>query len=335
MTDTGQPESPPAPAADQRDFDALHAENLRFTYPPRGRQKAFEALKGMTVRIPQGQTVALLGPNGSGKSTFMKIVCGMLLPQEGSVHSFGSSRIQDIRRSLGVVFQSEGLDPHLTVYENLRDQASLYGIHGSERTNIINDELAKANLTDRRGSLVKTLSKGLARRVDLCRALLNKPRLLMLDEPTVGLDPSARQAFLETLDRCRNEDNLTILMSTHLIDEADRMDRVIFMHKGEIMADDPPTVLRNRLGKRRVSVLDPSWTPPANEKNKWSPAPGGGGWWKPLDDDGEQSSHLIHDLVQAGVSCTIAPPTLADAFEQLTGTKLNHDEVSSASEAQS
>ena len=259
------------PEPEDQSFDALLVENLHFTYPPRRKQPAHKALCDVSLTVPAGNAIALLGPNGSGKSTLMKIISGMLPPDSGSVHAFGSSRIDEIRRILGVVFQSEGLDPHMTVYENLRDQASLYGITGSQCRNIIDEELEKAGISDRRDELVKTLSKGLARRVDLCRALLHKPKLLMLDEPTVGLDPTARESFLETLKVRHLEEGLTLLMSTHLIDEADRMERVVFMHKGEIVADDSPTALRDQVGCRRVTVHDGSWTPPDSEAGECSP----------------------------------------------------------------
>lgn len=302
---------------------ALEVGGVRFTYPARRGQKAREALKGVSVSVPPGQRIALLGPNGSGKSTLMKIICGMLPPDSGTFRVFGQTSLDEIRRSLGVVFQSEGLDPHMTVYENLRDQASLYGLSRRDARDIIEEELEKAGLADRRGSLVKTLSKGLARRVDLCRALLHKPRLILLDEPTVGLDPLARERFLDTLETRWRKENLTILMSTHLIDEADRLDRVVFLHQGEIVADDPPAKLRQQLGRQRMTVLDGQWTPPASESEKWQQC--GVGWWRPLGDDRDEAASLASELALSGVPCTIAPPTLADVFEKLTGEIFNSE----------
>ncbi|MCH7545618.1 MAG: ABC transporter ATP-binding protein [Planctomycetes bacterium] len=313
-----------SPEPESQSIDALQVENLHFTYPPRRKQPAHKALNGVSLIVPAGNAIALLGPNGSGKSTLMKIISGILPPDSGSVHAFGSSRIDEIRRILGVVFQSEGLDPHMTVRENLRDQASLYGITGSQCRHIIDEELEKAGISDRHGELVKTLSKGLARRVDLCRALLHKPKLLILDEPTVGLDPSARESFLETLKIRHLEEGLTLLMSTHLIDEADRMERVVFMHKGKIVADDSPTALRDQVGCRRVTVYDGSWTPPASDAGEWTQT--GNGWWRPLKDDQDQASRMASELIHTNVPYSIAPPTLADVFEQLTGVRLGEDE---------
>ena len=319
-----------SPMPDSPTFNALLVEDLHFTYPARRKQPAHKALDGVSLSMPPpgspgspGKAIALLGPNGCGKSTLMKIICGMLSADQGSVQAFGSSRINEIRQILGVVFQSESLDPHMTVQENLRDQASLYGITGSQCRNIIDEELERAGLSDRRHELVKTLSKGLRRRVDLCRALLHKPKLLMLDEPTVGLDPSARETFLETLKTRQQEEGLTLLMSTHLIDEADRMERVVFMHQGKIVADDTPTALRDRVGCRRMTIHDGSWSPPASESDQWTLT--GQGWWRPLEDDPQQTSHLAGELVRANIPYSIAPPTLADVFEQLTGVRLGEN----------
>jgi ABC-2 type transport system ATP-binding protein len=297
---------------------ALSVRGVRFTYPARRRQPARVALHGVDLAIAQGQAVAMLGPNGSGKSTLMKIIAGLLVPEAGEVELFGSRELNDIRRSLGVVFQTEGLDRHMTVAENLRDQASLYGIASGEAKAIISTELKKAGLEDRRGSLVKTLSKGLARRVDLCRAVLHKPRLLMLDEPTVGLDPMARENFLGMLETRRNEDGLTILMSTHLVDEADRCDRVLLLHEGRIIADDTPGALRNQLGRRRIMVMDTAWRPAVADRWERTSA----GWAMSVDEDVEHAQRVAGELIEAGVTYTIAPPTLADVFESLTGASL-------------
>ncbi|SRR5690606_27374430 len=311
---------------------ALRVEHVRFTYPGRRGQQPFEALRGVDLTIPAGQTVAMLGPNGSGKSTLMKLISGLLPLQHngGSISVFGSQNIRDIRRQIGVVFQNEGLDRHMTVFENLRDQASLYGLRGEKAKAIIDEELAHADLMDRRNALVKTLSKGLARRVDLCRAVLHRPRLLMLDEPTVGLDPTARERFLNQLEQWRNQRSLTVLMSTHLVDEADRHDRVVLMHQGQLVADDSPANLRRQAGVRRVTVMDTHWQPPAETREKWRRS--STGWIFRLEANGEQARQLAAQLTDAGVPYSMAPPTLADVFEHLTGASL-HDESDAASES--
>jgi ABC-2 type transport system ATP-binding protein len=226
---------------------------------------------------------------------------------------------------LGVVFQHVALDPHMTVFENLRDQASLFGLSGSTARDRIDAELEAAGLGERRESPVKTLSGGLRRRVDLCRALLHHPRLLLLDEPTVGLDPLARASFLDEIERRRDDHHLTIVMSTHLIDEADRQDRVVLLHRGRIVADGPPAMLRHGLGERVLTVLEPGFAPPENDRAGWSSRRGG--WSYRSDEDADAASRLAADLAARGISFSIAPPTLADVFEQRTGAILEGDEA--------
>lgn len=303
---------------------ALCVQDLHVTYPARRRQPAIEALRGVTMTIQPGQTVAMLGPNGSGKSTLMRVICGLLRPAagRGRVAVFGHLSPSAIRRDIGVVFQHTALDQQLTVREALRDQARLYGFSRRDAAHRVEQDLEHAGLTDRRDQLIKTLSLGLARRVDLVRALLHRPRLLLLDEPTVGLDPTAREAFLRMLDDRRAESPLTVLLSTHLIDEADRQDRVILLNEGRLVADDAPTVLRRRIGSIMLTVHDNHWQPPVAERDCWREQ--AGAWVRSIGDDHETAARLAGELAGQGVTCTIAPPTLADAFEQLTGRRLTH-----------
>jgi ABC-2 type transport system ATP-binding protein len=299
---------------------AIDVRALRVTYPARRKQPPREAVRGLDVTIQPRQFVALLGPNGSGKSSLIRAVCG-LVPFLGDISVHGESRIEPIRQSLGVVLQSPSLDPNMTVRENLCDIAALHGLTRAEAHARVERELAAAELTDQIDTLVKRLSGGLKRRVDLVRALLHHPRVLLLDEPTVGLDPPSRKAFLDALDNRRTQSNMTVLLSTHLTDEADRSDRVLFMHEGKLVADDPPDALRSALGARRLTVLSSSqplvadvvWTRSAH------------GWTAPLRDDPSEVAALAKTLTEAGLAFTVAPPTLADAFESFTGATLRGD----------
>lgn len=301
---------------------ALVVEGVSLTYPARRRQPARAALDDVSLVIEPGQRVAMLGPNGSGKSTLLRIICGLLPSDGGRVGVFGKESPAERRGMLGVVFQSDSLDPHLTVQENLRDQAALYGIEGREARRRIDASLEAAGLADRRDDLVKTLSLGLARRVDLCRALLHQPPLLLLDEPTVGLDPTSREAFLTLIDEKRASENLTVLMSTHLMDEADRLDRVVLLHEGRLVADDSPAKLRSNLGAMLVTVHDSAWTPGdfGYEAGNWRRA--SGVWTLQLGDETEQLRVIAGELAAAGVAYSVGPPTLADVFEHFTGAKL-------------
>jgi ABC-2 type transport system ATP-binding protein len=298
----------------------LRIRGMHFTYPAHRRHPGNKALDGIDLDVSAGESVALLGPNGSGKSTLIKIICGLLPPDSGTVELAGATRPVDIRPAVSVVFQSNGLDRHLTVYENLRDQATLYGIPRHEARTRIDRELERVGLADRQDHLVKTLSRGLARRVDLARAMLHEPRLLMLDEPTSGLDPAAREAFLAQLPGRQSEDPMIVLKSTHLVDEADRCDRVVLLHQGRIVADGTPAALRRRLGVRRVTVLDAA--PPTTMGDaRWERS--AKGWTMPLADNVEQVKQVAVELAAAGRSFSMGPPTLADVFEQLTGVSLD------------
>ncbi len=314
------------PRATETATAGLVIRGLSFGYPSRRRRAARQVLHGIDLDIAPGRTVAILGPNGSGKSTLIKIICSILPPDAGSVAVFGASRPADIRPRVSVVFQSDGLDPHLTVYENLRDQACLYGIPRREAQARITQQLKEAGLTDRRRDLVKTLSRGLGRRVDLARAMLHRPKLLLLDEPTVGLDPVAREAFLQMVEprRAGADGERIVLLSTHLIDEADRCDRVVLLHQGRIVADGPPTTLREALGERRVTVLNTdTQSAPDLCDLPWERT--AGGWSAPLDHDPDRVKAVVAQLANSGLAFTIAPPTLADVFEHHTGARLDFD----------
>lgn len=305
---------------------ALELRGLRLTYPATRRLAAVEALKGVYLEIGAGQAVALLGPNGSGKSTLMKIVSGLIPADAGEVSVFGSSEVEAIRRRISVVFQTNGLDPHLTVEENLGCQASLYGLTRIEANERIEIELERAGLLEKRHAYVKALSLGLARRVDLVRALLHHPKLLLLDEPTVGLDPMARANFLEEVERRRCEYDLTILMSTHLIDEADRCERCVFIHRGEVAADDDPVVLRHRLGGLILTVhghaIPAESIAGIDGQLNWRRVAGG---FSALTDSVSPDvvAGIAGRLAGEGRAFTIAPPTLADVFADLTGASLS------------
>jgi len=310
--------TPSAEATLSQSAVALDIEALRFVYPGRRGQPAHEALRDVSLRVVTGGSVALLGPNGSGKSTLMRLICGMMRPTSGRLLVCGEREPRAFRRLISVVFQTNGLDPHLTVDENLLCQAGLYGLRGAEARQRIDEELQRGELVERRTSLVKTLSGGLKRRVDLARAMLHRPRLLLLDEPTVGLDPAARQMFLDSIEARQRETGMTVLMSTHLIDEADRSDRAVFIHGGRIVADGPPAELRHRLGGAFVTVYQAN-RPALDLGVPWRQI--GSQWVAPIEESQRERGAL--ELARRGVAFTIAPPTLADVFVSLTGEMLS------------
>jgi ABC-2 type transport system ATP-binding protein len=209
------------------------------------------ALRDVSFRVATGALFGLLGPNGGGKTTLFRILSTLVRPTEGSAYVLGadaSAQPGAVRRNLGVIFQQPALDDELTILENLRCHGALYGLSGSALAARMDQLLAAFDLTDRRHDRVKTLSGGLQRRADLVRGLLHAPPLLLLDEPTTGLDPAARQAFWQTLGRLRRREGTTMLVATHLMEEAEGCDVVGILDRGRLVALDTPDALRAALG---------------------------------------------------------------------------------------
>jgi lipooligosaccharide transport system ATP-binding protein len=204
------------------------------------------AVDGLDLDVPFGSCIGLLGPNGAGKSTTMKALTAQVIPDEGELYVLGHRLPEDskqARAQMGVVPQLDNLDVSLTVEQNLLVFAHLYRVPSGQRKPAIDRALAIANLTDRRSSKVDQLSGGMRRRLLIARALLHEPRLVLLDEPTVGLDPQVRQELWALIDRMRSE-GVSILMSTHYIEEAERLcDQVTIMSHGKAVADGPPREL--------------------------------------------------------------------------------------------
>ena len=207
---------------------------------------ALTAVDGLDLHVPYGQCVGLLGPNGAGKSTTMKLLTAQAIADEGALDVLGHSLPGDskqARAEMGVVPQLDNLDVSLTVEQNLTVFAHLYRVPKGERTAAIDRALTIANLRDRRRSKVDQLSGGMRRRLLIARAMLHQPRLMLLDEPTVGLDPQVRQELWALVDRLRSE-GVSILMSTHYIEEAERLcDTVTIMSHGKAVAVGPPRAL--------------------------------------------------------------------------------------------
>ncbi|MBF0416037.1 MAG: ABC transporter ATP-binding protein [Magnetococcales bacterium] len=216
-----------------------------------------QALNNVCLEVPEKTLFALTGPNGGGKSTLFRILSGLLKPGSGTV-SLGGLDINthplEVRRLLGVVFQYPALDSQLTVMENFQIHASLYHLDKSVLERAMAEDMAWAGLRERLHERAGTLSGGLQRRVELVKALLHRPRLLLMDEPTTGLDPGARKAFWETIFNFRNRLGLTVLTTTHLFDEAEQADRVAILHRGTLLADGTPDSLVQRLGNEMIVI---------------------------------------------------------------------------------
>jgi ABC-2 type transport system ATP-binding protein len=215
------------------------------------------ALSGVDLSVNAGQIVSILGPNGSGKTTLFRLLCTLMPLQSGEIR-IGGFRCQTdpmaVRNQIGIVFQSPSLDKKLTVDENIACQGALYGIKGSELEQRRNELLTRLQLTDRRGDFCETLSGGLKRRVELAKGMLHRPRLLLLDEPSTGLDPAARLSFWDAIQSMADE-GMAVLMTTHLLEEADKADRVVIMSEGKVIADGPPHQLRGEMGQGIVTIV--------------------------------------------------------------------------------
>lgn len=219
---------------------ALAVTDLRHRYGER------EALRGLSFSVGSGDLFALLGPNGGGKTTLFRIISTLLSPSSGTVEVFGIDVVKqpaEARRRMGVVFQSAAVDPCLTVLENLRHHGYLYGLSGALLARGVERALERFGLSPRAGDRVGTLSGGLRRRVELAKALLPEPPLLVLDEPSSGLDPAARRELLLELRRLCEDAGTTIVLTTHLIEEAAVSDRVGIMHEGQLVAIGAPADL--------------------------------------------------------------------------------------------
>ena len=236
---------------------AVQASNLVYEYPARGKVAARRALDGVSFDVKRGEIFALLGPNGGGKTTLFKILSTAFAPTQGTAILFGfdiQKQADEVRQRIGVVFQNPSLDKKLTVLENLRYHGQLYGLRGSELNTRVSEMLERLAVADRAKHLVETLSGGLARRVELAKGLLHRPELLILDEPSVGLDPGARHDLWLYLQRLREKEGVTILVTTHLIDEGDRSDRVLVLNQGRIVALDTPGKLKEQIGGDVISI---------------------------------------------------------------------------------
>ncbi len=289
------------------------------------------ALDDVSLTVQAGELHALLGPNGSGKTTLFKIASTLVRPERGKLSIGGCDVTRDpsgVRQRLGVVFQSVALDEQLTLAENLRTQAALYGMNRTqarERADALTQALDLRAYSDRR---VSTLSGGERRRGDLARGLLHRPALLLLDEPTTALDPSARRLFLDLLADIRREESTAILMATHLLEEADDAEHVTILDRGRVAATGTPDHLRDALG---TSVL---WITPSPESANFFTT----------DTLGVESSQLHYANGKIGIGhpeparllarlaqahpnaiaeAMLRRPTLEDAFLAATGNALH------------
>lgn len=231
----------------------ISVENLSHRYGSR------TALSNVSFEVKAGEIFGLLGPNGGGKSTLFRILSTMMVPSEGRATVAGCDVVRDpaeVRRRIGVVFQTQSLDKALTVAENLRSQGHLHGMSGALLRERMEQVMTRLGIHDRRDEVVEKLSGGLKRRVEIAKALLHRPQVLIMDEASTGLDPGARRELSQYVHELRDNDGVTIVLTTHILDEADRCDRLVLLHQGKIVAQGTPSDLRSRIGGGDVVVLE-------------------------------------------------------------------------------
>jgi ABC-2 type transport system ATP-binding protein len=295
-----------------------------------------EAVRGIDLSVDADETFGFLGPNGAGKSTTINILCTLIRPTEGSARVAGHDVVRErdeVRRNIGLVFQDTTLDGYLTAERNLRLHAELYGMARSLIAPRVRDVLDMVGLWDRRNSKVSAFSGGMKRRLEIARGLLHSPRVLFLDEPTIGLDPQTRASIWSYIRELRNREHMTIFMTTHYMDEAEYCDRIAIIDQGKIIALDTPQALKASIGKDRVQMhtQDDARAISALGEQFGITATMAEGAVTFAVEEGEQFiPKLFSDFPVAIRSVNVSRPSLDDVFMSYTGTTIRDAEASVA-----
>jgi ABC-2 type transport system ATP-binding protein len=323
---------------------AIRAEGLVKTYPVRGRNGGpVRALDGLSITVARGTIFGLLGPNGAGKSTTIKILTTLTRPDAGSAQLEGIDvlkRPDQIRRIIGVVAQKSGSDPMATGRENLILQGRLFGLGGAEVKARADELLARFDLTDAANRLVKTYSGGMQRRLDVALGLVHRPEILFLDEPTTGLDPEARTAMWQEINRLATGDGMTVLLTTHYMEEADRLaDRIAIADAGTVVAEGSPDELKGGLRGDAVHLDLPPGADVAQATAVLAQVRGvrdlrvtGRALSARSDDGAAAVPGILTALERAGVpvaAVTVARPSLDDVYLRHTGRRYATEETQS------
>ena len=221
------------------------------------RYDEIEAVRGIDFEVAGGEIFGFLGPNGAGKSTTINMLCTLVRPSCGSAQVAGHDVVRErdeVRRNIGLVFQDTTLDGYLSAEQNLRLHAELYGVPRELVRERMRQVMEMVELWERRASLVNTFSGGMKRRLEIARGLLHSPRVLFLDEPTVGLDPQTRSSIWSYIRELKEREDITIFLTTHYMDEAEYCDRIAIMDQGRIIVLDTPEALKAKVGKDRVQI---------------------------------------------------------------------------------
>jgi ABC-2 type transport system ATP-binding protein len=300
---------------------AVVISDLGFDYPGR------TVLDLSALSIPAGCIYGFLGPNGSGKTTLFSVLATLRPPTRGSVRVNGfdvSKRPADVRKSLGVAFQHPAVDKQLTCYENLVHHGRLYGlptrtIHARSR-----EMLEQFELSERRNERAAKLSGGLLRRLELAKALLHSPPVLLLDEPATGLDPAARFRLWEDLKRLQAGTGVTVVLTTHLMDEADRCDRLAILHEGRVVREGEPEALKSSVGTEIIHIEahdGPSLARAIKDRFQTVPRQSMGALRLELADAHKLVPELMEAFADNIRSVRVSRPSLEDVFLKATGSE--------------
>jgi len=296
-----------------------------------------EAIRDLSLSVATGEILCILGPNGSGKTTLFRVLSTLIPLQQGAVRVLGYDLRQQpaaIRGHLGVVFQAPSIDKKLTVTENVVYHGRLYGLGGSELRGRTDEMLARLGLSDRKRELAEKLSGGLRRRVELAKGMLHRPRLLLLDEPSTGLDPGARSDVWQYLQQVREADGVTVVLTTHLLDEAERADRIAIMHRGRLVALNTPAALQAAVGGDAITIRTADSESLAAEirgRFHVEPMLVDGSVRLELPQGHQWIARLVEAFPQRIESITLGKPTLEDVFIHFTGHRFWSDDLTDTS----
>jgi ABC-2 type transport system ATP-binding protein len=302
------------------------------------RFKSLTAVAGISFAVNEGEVFGFLGPNGAGKTTTINILCTLLSPTSGQaeIAGFGCAQNPDqVRMSIGLIFQDTTLDAGLTAYENLKFHAYLYNLDRRLAEKRIDEMLAVVELQARKHDLIKNFSGGMKRRLEIARGLLHYPRVLFLDEPTIGLDPQTRNTIWDFINTLRNKEKITVFMTTHYMEEAENCDRIAIIDHGRIIALDTPAKLKQLVhgdvihvvttdNQRAIAEIQQTFGLAAREEN--------GGLVLETEKGDEFIPKLLHSLTMQTLSVSLKKPTLNDVFLKLTGRTIRDDVVADSKE---
>jgi ABC-2 type transport system ATP-binding protein len=322
--------------------DTLSGPDLPATARPpavsvRGLVKRYgevEAVRGIDFDVTAGETFGFLGPNGAGKSTTIGVLCTLVRPSAGRAtvagHDVATER-DDVRRNIGLVFQDTTLDGYLTAEQNLRLHAELYGVPRAAVPGRMRQVLEMVGLWERRASRVQTFSGGMKRRLEIARGLLHSPRVLFLDEPTVGLDPQTRSSIWGYIRELKAREDITIFLTTHYMDEAEYCERIAIMDRGQIVVLDTPEALKASVGRDRVQIAteDDAAAIAALGERFGQQATVADGLVTIAVENGEAFvPRLFAELGVPIRSVSVSRPSLDDVFMSYTGTTIRDAEAS-------